>query len=166
MHPHSRRRTLLALAGATTGLAALLAPSAAYAGPAAERTAPEPVAPQPGAAEGGGVGAAAAVCQSWTDFVTGTGYTVPIPSITRDGGEANCTLVRGHKNDGVYKLQNALNRCYGRNLTQDGDFGAATEKAVRYVQTLRRITVDGTYGPNTRAAMTWPKYYNGKFSHC
>jgi len=158
---------MLALAGATTGLAALLAPSTAYAGPAPERTAPEPVAPQSGVADGDLV-ATAAVCQSWTDYVTGPGtpYNVAIPSTTRNGNQASCYLGPGHDTDGVYKLQDALIRCYGRNIAKDGIYGAQTAAGVRYVQQFHRITADGTYGPNTRAAMTWPKYYNGNFSHC
>ena len=44
--------------------------------------------------------------------------------------------------------------------------GTQTTAAVRYVQTFHRITADGDYGPNTRAAMTWPKYRNGAFHHC
>ncbi|MEU6073187.1 peptidoglycan-binding domain-containing protein [Micromonospora sp. NPDC047074] len=167
MHIQSRRRTLLALAGATTGLAALLTPTAAYAGPAPERTAPEPVAPQPGAADGDLV-ATAAVCQSWTDYVTGPGtpFNVAIPSTTRNGGESNCILAQGHATDGVYKLQDALIRCYGQSIGKDGIFGAQTAAAVRNAQRIHGLAVDGVYGPNTRAAMIWPKYYNGNFNHC
>jgi murein L,D-transpeptidase YcbB/YkuD len=152
------RRSLLAMAGMTTGLAGILTATPAQAAPITHQAAPE----VPEAA------LAAAVCASWTDYVTGPGtaYDVRIPSTTRNGSQVNCVLYNGVSSDGVYKLQDALNRCYGRNLAVDGAFGPATESAVRYVQNRHRITVDGVYGQNTRAAMSWPKYLNGTFNHC
>jgi Putative peptidoglycan binding domain len=157
------RQPLLALAGTAVGLTSVVVPTAAYAGPA-----PAPQAVEAPAAKADVTAAAAPYCYSWTDFVTGPGtpYTVPIPSTTRNGGESNCILGRGNQTEGVYKLQNALNRCYGQNLTVDGVYGAATERAVKNVQAKYGLPQDGVYGPQTRAAMTWPKYLNGQFNHC
>nr|MDT0659073.1 peptidoglycan-binding domain-containing protein [Micromonospora sp. DSM 115978] len=160
-----RHKSLLAMAGVTSGLAALLAPSAATAAPT------EPEAPAVTPEKHAGVPAAALaadVCWSWTDYVTGPGvrYDVLIPSTTRNGGQANCVLYSGISSDGVYKLQDALIRCYGRNIARDGAYGSQTKAAVEYVQRRHGLTPDGTYGPNTRAAMTWPKYRNGAFNHC
>jgi murein L,D-transpeptidase YcbB/YkuD len=140
----------------------VLAATPAQAAPTAHQAAPDQAPAVPEAA------LAAAVCASWTDYVTtpGVRYNVRIPSTTRNGNQANCVLYNGISSDGVYKLQDALNRCYGHSLAVDGDFGSATESAVRDVQRRHRITVDGVYGQNTRAAMTWPKYLNGSFHHC
>ncbi|KFG71708.1 hypothetical protein FM21_12995 [Streptomyces mutabilis] len=64
-----------------------------------------------------------------------------------------CYLNRGDNNQGVRQLQTTLNECYGRNLVEDGDFGPATETALRYAQDRAGTTVDGSYGPNTRKAI-------------
>ncbi|GGQ84795.1 peptidoglycan-binding domain-containing protein [Couchioplanes azureus] len=160
----NHRRTLLAMTGLTAGIAGLLAPAAAQASPTAEPPArhgqPEPAAPP---AE-----AAAPTCASHTDFVTGTGYFVPIPSITRNGGESNCILGVGSSGTGVKVLQDALVRCYGQGIERDGQYGPATRDAVANVQRFYGLTVDGTYGPDTRGAMKWPKYRESDqgFDHC
>lgn len=166
MQHQTRRRSLLAMAGVTSGLAALLAPSTANAAPPVEPAAPA-VAPQPDKAVPDAA-LAAVICRSWTDFTTtpGVRYTVSIPSTTRNGSQSNCVLVNGISGDGVYKLQDALRRCYGQNIAKDGDYGTATEGAVRNVQRLHGIRVDGDYGPSTRSVMIWPKYLNGTFHHC
>jgi hypothetical protein len=155
------RRSLLAVASVTTGLAGVLAAAPAQAAAPPHRAVPEQVPPAPETA------LAAAVCASWTDYVVvGTSYIVRLPSTTRNGNQANCELRQGNSGDGVYKLQDALNRCYGHNLAVDGAYGPATRAAVVNVQTRLRIGADGIYGPNTRAAMTWPKYLNGRYHHC
>jgi peptidoglycan hydrolase-like protein with peptidoglycan-binding domain len=153
------RRSLLAMAGMTTGLAGILAATPAQAAPAPQQAAPEQ---QPDAA------LALPVCASWTDYVTGPGtpYDVHIPTTTRNSGNRNCVLTNGAQTDGVFKLQDALNRCYGQGLVADGDFGPATEAAVRNVQRFHGLPVDGDFGPQTSAAMTWPKYLNGSYNHC
>jgi Putative peptidoglycan binding domain len=156
------RRSLLAMAGMTTGLAGVLAATPATAAPAPQQAAPEQA---PGAA------LADPICASWTDYVTGPGtpYDVRIPSTTRNGGQTNCVLYNRTETEGVFKLQDALNRCYGQGLTVDGIYGPGTEAAVRNVQRFHGFQpedIDGRYGPQTRAAMTWPKYLNGSYHHC
>lgn len=60
-------------------------------------------------------------------------------------------LERGDKGDAVRTLQRVLNRWYPNDvrLTEDGDFGPATEAAVKYAQGRFRVTQDGVAGPVT-----------------
>lgn len=56
---------------------------------------------------------------------------------------------RGDQGIGVWSLQNALNDVQIR-VVCDGDFGPATEQAVRDFQNRTGITVDGIAGPGTQ----------------
>jgi N-acetyl-anhydromuramyl-L-alanine amidase AmpD len=58
------------------------------------------------------------------------------------------TLVRGASGDLVTALQTKLG------VTADGQFGAATEAAVRAFQTAHGLTPDGIVGPQTWAALS------------
>ncbi len=63
-------------------------------------------------------------------------------------------LRRGAKGEDVKRLQ-ALLRSHGfPDLAADGDFGPATEVAVRHFQSERKLVVDGVAGPQTWAALT------------
>lgn len=62
-------------------------------------------------------------------------------------------LGRGDRGDHVRILQAQLNK-RGASLAVDGHFGAATERVVRFVQTVARIPVDGIVGPATWRAIT------------
>jgi peptidoglycan hydrolase-like protein with peptidoglycan-binding domain len=53
----------------------------------------------------------------------------------------------------VKQLQRRLNR-YGASLGLDGEFGAATDKAVKAFQRANGFTVDGIVGPTTAAALS------------
>jgi hypothetical protein len=53
----------------------------------------------------------------------------------------------------IRQLQQSLNVCHGKNLTEDGIWGPRTREALRDVQDDRNITPDGIYGPRTRDAM-------------
>jgi len=145
--------------GITVVLAGILAAAPAQAAPEQSRVA------APDAA------LAADVCWSWTDYVTTTGirYNIYIPSTTRNGNQSNCVLYNGITSDGVLKLQDALNYCYGQGLRRDGVYGPATEAAVENVQRFHGFPpedIDGWYGPQTRAAMVWPKFRNSVYHHC
>lgn len=59
---------------------------------------------------------------------------------------------RGAKGDGVRVLQAHLNR-HGAGLNVDGDFGPATDRAVRAFQAAHGLAVDGDVGPRTWAAL-------------
>jgi hypothetical protein len=168
MTTSTTRRSLLALTSLTTGLGTALIPGAAHASaPAA------PPDPTPGAAAGSAAtmakgqrqteitsAAVAATCWSWSTFrISGhPTWRAYLPSINHEARDVNCELANGNASDGVSKLQDALNRCYGANLRRDGIYGTLTENAVRAVQDHHNITVDGRYGPQTRAAMKWPIY--------
>lgn len=73
------------------------------------------------------------------------------------GGSA--TLRLGSSGEPVAELQRVLNAWYKRAapdwypLTLDGEFGPATERAVRYYQQAARLTVDGIAGPRTLAGL-------------
>ncbi len=110
---------------------------------------------------------------------TGDGYHVVLPS-TNDGGR-RCILsyVDSHPGgpsaprsapiEGVRALQEALRRCYQRELADgDGDYSTATGLAVLYVQDLHGVDKDGVFGPQTSGAMRWPRYRDagGEFESC
>jgi peptidoglycan hydrolase-like protein with peptidoglycan-binding domain len=57
---------------------------------------------------------------------------------------------RGDEGHPILTLQELL-RAHGHPVVVDGDFGPATEAAVRAVQTSRGLTADGIVGPQT-----WP----------
>jgi murein L,D-transpeptidase YcbB/YkuD len=59
---------------------------------------------------------------------------------------------KGSKDDAVKKLQQILN-AKGYKLTEDSDFGPATEAAVRAFQKANHLETDGEVGPLTWAAL-------------
>lgn len=65
------------------------------------------------------------------------------------------TLRRGSRGTEVVRLQQLLNRQLSPvpRLAEDGDFGPATEAAVRRYQQREGLEVDGVVGPNTWAAL-------------
>lgn len=65
-------------------------------------------------------------------------------------------LRRGSEGAAVEDLQARLRR-HGFPLTLDGDFGAATELAVRTLQARAGLTADGIVGPKTWAALIPPE---------
>ena len=73
----------------------------------------------------------------------------------RPGGEpVDATISEGATGAGVLKAQGCLNR-HSANpaVVVDGAFGPATTTAVKSFQTRRTLTVDGTVGPLTWAAL-------------
>ena len=62
-------------------------------------------------------------------------------------------LVRGDQGDDVAELQRALQRAGFSLIAIDGDFGPATEAAVRAFQQREGLTVDGKAGPMTKAEL-------------
>ena len=71
---------------------------------------------------------------------------------TRDLTKAP-TMRRGDRGPGVLALQRSLNLAAGKGLSEDGDFGPATEAAVRDLQRIWRLGVDGIVGPKTKDAL-------------
>jgi hypothetical protein len=68
-------------------------------------------------------------------------------------GSFKCQLKQGNTGNGVRRLQQSLNWCYGYHLTEDGIFGPNTRNALVGMQRRVGTSADGIYGPNTRAAM-------------
>ncbi|MEA4928605.1 MAG: peptidoglycan-binding domain-containing protein [Candidatus Limiplasma sp.] len=64
------------------------------------------------------------------------------------------TVKRGCKGGAVRRLQTWLNDVQGGDLlAEDGDFGPATDAAVRVFQRAQGLTADGIVGPKTWAAL-------------
>jgi peptidoglycan hydrolase-like protein with peptidoglycan-binding domain len=78
-----------------------------------------------------------------------------VPTVGNNTWNANCQLSIGNDSSAVTYLQLTLDSCYNAGLTQDGDFGPATQAALKAVQSRIGVSVDGIYGPNTRTAMEW-----------
>lgn len=62
-------------------------------------------------------------------------------------------LERGDEGEAVRQLQRDLSVCGYGPLVQDGDFGPATETAVREMQRYHGLDPDGIYGPLSDAAL-------------
>ncbi|MFC8663034.1 MULTISPECIES: peptidoglycan-binding domain-containing protein [Streptomyces] len=98
-------------------------------------------------------------CNSYverTKTFSGTTHTAYIPSYNRS---TNCYMNSGATSSAVGVLQRSLNVCYGRSLTIDGIFGPATKAALEYAQDREGIGVDGKYGNQSRDHLKW------EFSH-
>ncbi len=65
------------------------------------------------------------------------------------------TLRQGQRGAGVLALQRGLNLAAGKGLVEDGDYGPATTAAVRDLQRLFKLEVDGITGPKTIGALTF-----------
>ncbi|HVQ94422.1 MAG TPA: peptidoglycan-binding protein [Mycobacteriales bacterium] len=68
------------------------------------------------------------------------------------GGGSWPTVRQGATGERVKSIQYLLNQ-RGSSLAVDGDFGPATNSAVRSFQTSHSLAVDGVVGPNTWAAL-------------
>jgi hypothetical protein len=169
-----RALTLLATAGAAAGIAAIVAPTTAVAAgnqPSLNngewRLAPAAAGAQAATPKAVAAPNALSTCTGWSDFVNGFGEVVHIPSIGQGDGQVTCGLGQGNANNAVFKLQTALNRCYGNNLTVDGNFGPLTADALRKAQQKESISADAQYGPQTRDHLSWPIFESdGTFSRC
>jgi peptidoglycan hydrolase-like protein with peptidoglycan-binding domain len=65
-------------------------------------------------------------------------------------GTSACNLYRGMVGAHVEALRHTLRPCWGQPIGIDGQFGPATQSAVRNVQRALGLIADGNYGPNTR----------------
>jgi len=66
----------------------------------------------------------------------------------------NCVMASGAgPNNAVGQLQTSLNKCHGKALRVDREFGPKTRAALIQVQQSLHITADGVYGPQTARAM-------------
>jgi peptidoglycan hydrolase-like protein with peptidoglycan-binding domain len=82
------------------------------------------------------------------DFAGATGTGTPA-----SGGNCTPTIARGSTGLAVKIVQQILNRVMGAHLQEDGQFGPATDGAVRLFQQRAGIGVDGVVGPQTWRAL-------------
>jgi peptidoglycan hydrolase-like protein with peptidoglycan-binding domain len=99
--------------------------------------------------------AAAASCTGFTTVADIVGGPVNVPSVGNGTGNLNCLLGQGNVSGAVSTLQFTLNQCYGSGLTIDGNFGPLTRAALEAAQRREGITADGVYGPQTRDSLHW-----------
>lgn len=92
------------------------------------------------------------VFRRYLAYVAGKPKPAPAPKPTPVYHLGVRTLKRGAVGQDVRELQDLLGKL-GLRLTRDGDFGPATEAAVKAVQRLRMLTPDGIVGPLTLAAL-------------
>jgi hypothetical protein len=140
-------------------------PRDAQLGPDGQAVEPDDLPPAP---------ASHGTCFSWTvsrGFVGNTATQINVPTTARGNNQRHCLLRQGNNTDGVFKLQDAINRCYPQfssGVGSDGNYGRNTVRAVRQIQGAVGVSVDGAYGPETKTAMNWPAYRqdNGNFHRC
>ena len=142
------RRTLFALTGTgAVGLAAVAVP-AVHASATAESSAT--------AAEAAD---ARPICDGWSDFeIRRPDDTVIIHVPTEGVGTSQTNCVRAGANGGLYKLELALNLCYGLNVKDHSTYDNAVAGAVRDMQGRIGATPDGVYGPQTKSLMSFPAF--------
>jgi peptidoglycan hydrolase-like protein with peptidoglycan-binding domain len=87
----------------------------------------------------------------YSNISTGGGSGAPAP-VNLNSGSCPANIVRGQRSGCVTELQSLLNH-HGGDLSVDGDFGPATESAVRSFQAEKGLGVDGIVGPQTKAAL-------------
>lgn len=86
----------------------------------------------------------------------------PVRKPLPPAGVKHPTLKRGSKGPAVLELQRKLNTGFGQGLVLDGDFGPATENAVKNAQRWGKLEVDGIAGPKTWALVDYIAAVNGK----
>ncbi|WP_405956548.1 peptidoglycan-binding protein [Streptomyces phaeochromogenes] len=82
-----------------------------------------------------------------------------------DGYATYCNMSPGASGVEVRMLQDALVKCYGRNITVDGEYGPATKAALEYAQRAEDIDDDGYYGRDTRESIKWPRRYSSNSAY-
>ncbi|MDX2592793.1 peptidoglycan-binding protein [Streptomyces sp. WI03-4A] len=87
----------------------------------------------------------------YSNISTGGGSGAPAP-INLNSSSCPGNIVKGQRSGCVTELQSLLNH-HGADLAVDGDFGPATDSAVRDFQAEKGLSVDGQVGPNTKAAL-------------
>ena len=107
------------------------------------------------AATAGPAGAAVPTCNEATRKYSVSNQYMFIP-VYYSTLSPQCNMRRGNKNNGVKYLQRVMRDQYDYAIAVDGDFGPATENALKALQRRLGISADGVYGPQTRDAICWP----------
>jgi hypothetical protein len=103
-------------------------------------------------------------CQGSTFISVVNEHNTEVPSTFDNTLNEDCLMSLGSFGHGVIALQDTLNHCYpGNNLTEDGNFGPLTKRALQNAQSIEHITVDGVYGPQSLRALAW---WDAKFIAC
>jgi len=106
------------------------------------------------AATAGPAQAATPIC---TKTVTKSyqGFSGPVAAASN--GSLNCQLGPGNSSSAVKALQNSLWRCSTKSPgTIDGIYGPATKASVAHLQRENGVSpADGLYGPKTRKVFYW-----------
>ncbi len=99
-------------------------------------------------------------CNSTTRAYTAAENEYAVIPTYRNGSvdDIGCLLGSGNSGSAVRALQTALNRCHGQPISVDGSFGPQTRAAVVAVQRAHGLRQDGVYGPATRSVIRWPLY--------
>lgn len=85
--------------------------------------------------------------------LTGKPSSAP-PADAEEPVDISRVLRRGASGDDVRWLQALLTKALGHSVSQDGDFGPATETAVIGFQRKAHLVADGVVGPLTREALS------------
>ena len=81
-------------------------------------------------------------------------YNVPVQQVGQKIPQSQRDyLEKGDTGEAVKTLQNNLNYVYNYKLVVDGEFGSATDDAVRKFQKAANLTIDGKYGPASKAKL-------------
>lgn len=80
-------------------------------------------------------------------------------------GPTNCSLRQGNSGDAVKALQTTLWKCYGQNISRDGDFGPNTKSALIHAQQKAGASADGVFGPETFSKLNWA-FFEGAEASC
>ena len=80
-------------------------------------------------------------------------FTDKAKAVLGGSGEDHPVLQQGAQGAAVKRLQSLLRSQGSPDLAVDGDFGPATEAAVKHFQSSHKLTVDGIVGPQTWAAL-------------
>lgn len=97
-------------------------------------------------------------CDGTAPFAVDEGTVrLPVHGSVTPGASPVC-LLDGSQGGGeaVRVLQVALTNCNDQPVTVDGGYGPATRAAVAAVQGRHGLEADGAYGPQTRAVVSWP----------
>ena len=102
------------------------------------------------------IGAPFGWSKRWSDAPSEWWHVIYKPGIWHGAASPTDTLSEGATGDAVAVIQQALRAHGGGDVVVDGTFGPGTAAAVRAVQAVRHLAIDGVVGPVTRQALGLP----------